>query len=302
MPKGKSKEIVLQVEIAEEPVLSASEANKLRHCEKVLEQFRKDYYAAGEALKTIRDSRLYRTTHGSFELYLQEKWGMSRPWAYELIGVSEVRKNLSAIPDMPMPASMTQTSALAVLKEPADQVAAWRKVVATTPREEITEKRVEAVVKERREKAQAKAEKKAEKAPTKVPRAMTVSKALNHIEAMTDKRVRGMISSTLKPAEIIALSKLNDSVLRETASLVQKGLGYTAAVEEIKGRLQPGDAIRAMHTKAVQGDGWYEGTVGSFYHVCVDEKTKEAMQSKYPGWPFLRKWTKDTGRGPLEVD
>lgn len=40
---------------------------------------------AGEALATIRDERLYRLTHATFEAYCAERWGFSRATAYRMI-------------------------------------------------------------------------------------------------------------------------------------------------------------------------------------------------------------------------
>lgn len=40
---------------------------------------------AGEALATIRDEKLYRMTHTTFEEYVGERWGFSRRTAYRMI-------------------------------------------------------------------------------------------------------------------------------------------------------------------------------------------------------------------------
>lgn len=40
---------------------------------------------AGEALATIRDEKLYRMTHHTFEDYVGERWGFSRRTAYRMI-------------------------------------------------------------------------------------------------------------------------------------------------------------------------------------------------------------------------
>jgi hypothetical protein len=54
----------------------------------------------GNALREIRDSRLYRATHGTFEAYCRERWGISRPHAYRLISSAEVAKSLSPVGDI----------------------------------------------------------------------------------------------------------------------------------------------------------------------------------------------------------
>lgn len=38
---------------------------------------------------TIRDNRLYRESHKTFETYCRERWNMSRPGAYQLIETAE---------------------------------------------------------------------------------------------------------------------------------------------------------------------------------------------------------------------
>lgn len=43
---------------------------------------------AGRALTVIRDARLYRETHATFEAYCRERWQMSRPRAYQLISAA----------------------------------------------------------------------------------------------------------------------------------------------------------------------------------------------------------------------
>ena len=45
------------------------------------------------ALLEIRDSRLYRTSHGTFEDYCREKWGIEQSYADELIDIAQVIGN-----------------------------------------------------------------------------------------------------------------------------------------------------------------------------------------------------------------
>lgn len=53
------------------------------------------------ALLSIRDGRGYRFEYGTFEEYCKERWGMSRPRAYQFIEAAEVMRNLSTIVDIP---------------------------------------------------------------------------------------------------------------------------------------------------------------------------------------------------------
>jgi len=49
-----------------------------------------NFIEVGEALATIRDERLYRATHATFEDYCQTRWGMKRAHANRLITASTV--------------------------------------------------------------------------------------------------------------------------------------------------------------------------------------------------------------------
>ena len=61
----------------------------------------------------IRDQRLYRETHGTFEDYCRERWGMSRFYAHRLIEASEV----AALLPMGNITNELQARALAPLKD-----------------------------------------------------------------------------------------------------------------------------------------------------------------------------------------
>jgi hypothetical protein len=50
---------------------------------------------AGAALMAIRDERLYRDTHETFDAYCRARWSMSRQHAYRLIAGAETSNRLS---------------------------------------------------------------------------------------------------------------------------------------------------------------------------------------------------------------
>ena len=54
------------------------------------------FYEAGRALRELRDRRLYRSTHKSFEDYVQDRFGMKRAHSYRLIEAALVVDNLEA--------------------------------------------------------------------------------------------------------------------------------------------------------------------------------------------------------------
>lgn len=77
--------------------LTEEEAQELEGCEEVIENGLNIWYQVGEALLHIRDNRLYRASHKTFEEYLNERWGMSRSRAHRLIDASQVAANLLPI-------------------------------------------------------------------------------------------------------------------------------------------------------------------------------------------------------------
>lgn len=116
-------------------VLSVVEQSELQKCEAVIERGLKTFIDVGTALMEIRDERLYREHHGTFEDYCRERWGLSRPRAYQLIDAAGVVGNLSTIVDKP--ANEAQVRPLASL--PADlQPVVWERAVETAPNGKVT--------------------------------------------------------------------------------------------------------------------------------------------------------------------
>lgn len=73
--------------------LTKTEQADLRACEQVIAKGLKTFRDVGQALARIRDGKLYRQTHKSFDAYCAEKCGFGRSHAYRLIeaaGVPEV--------------------------------------------------------------------------------------------------------------------------------------------------------------------------------------------------------------------
>jgi hypothetical protein len=79
--------------------LGNPERADLATCEAALDNLRVAFWAAGKALQVIRDARLYRDTHATFEDYVELKWDMSRAQAYRLIDAWPLAESLSPIGD-----------------------------------------------------------------------------------------------------------------------------------------------------------------------------------------------------------
>lgn len=98
-------------------------------CEQRIERGLKTFIDVGQALAEIRDSRLYKGTHDTFESYLEGRWGMSRAHAYRMISAAEVVSPMGDIENPPT--NERQTRALAAVPEP-ERAEVWREVVERT--------------------------------------------------------------------------------------------------------------------------------------------------------------------------
>lgn len=125
--------------------LDSKERSTLVKLEAVIEKNLKAFYEVGTALMKIRDGRLYRETHKTFEAYCKEKWGFYRDQADRLISASKTVENLTPIGVKPTHES--QIRPLARL-EPKQQRKAWKKAVETAPDGKVTAKHVEDAARE----------------------------------------------------------------------------------------------------------------------------------------------------------
>lgn len=126
--------------------LVPEEANRLARCEAAIARGIKAFGEVGAALFEIREGRLYRQTHGTFDDYCQERWGMSKTHANRLINASAVMTNV--IPIGVIPTAESQVRPLAKMP-PDEQKSIWREAVETAPRGKVTARHVESVVKAR---------------------------------------------------------------------------------------------------------------------------------------------------------
>jgi len=90
----------------------------------------------GNALRAIRDDRLYRDGYKSFEEYVKERWGWGKAHAYRMIQAAEVDENLSPIGDA-KPKNEAQLREVA--KAPVEHQAAVVEAAAAKAAEENRE-------------------------------------------------------------------------------------------------------------------------------------------------------------------
>ncbi|MCC5640582.1 hypothetical protein LC593_33080 [Nostoc sp. CHAB 5844] len=80
---------VISAEVS--PELTQEEQRDRLHLERKVEHA---FYEAGCALRELRDRRLYRSTHKTFEEYCKDRFGFERRHPYRLIEAAEVVENL----------------------------------------------------------------------------------------------------------------------------------------------------------------------------------------------------------------
>ena len=117
--------------IAEAPIavtaLSVPEKRKLTSLEKRIDAGLQTFREVGSALLEIRDSRLYRETHPSFEAYCAERWAMNRVRAYQLIDSAKVVQVLGDPEDLKNESQARELAPLAA-EDPDMARAVWAKV------------------------------------------------------------------------------------------------------------------------------------------------------------------------------
>ena len=101
---------------------------RLLQLETLIARNQECFYKIGQALKEIRDNRLYKQTlFGTFEAYTRARWDMGKAHAYRLIKSYEVIYNLSPIGDE-LPANESQARPLAQL-DSIEQRSLWKAII-----------------------------------------------------------------------------------------------------------------------------------------------------------------------------
>ena len=124
--------------------LTKRENEEFEALEEIIEDGLNAFGQAGQALIQIRDKKLYRATHGTFEVYVREKWDLARNRAYRLMEAAIVVQNV-AHGQQTGPTSERQARPLTKLDTPEQQVAAWELAgdIAAEENKPVTAKHVE---------------------------------------------------------------------------------------------------------------------------------------------------------------
>lgn len=110
-----------------EPVSESTPTRSLAELESVIERGLTTFVDVGTALAQIRDSRLYRETHGDFDSYCRERWGFSRQRALQMIDAAAISNDLTTQVVIP-PSHEKQIRELSRI-EPEQRAEVWQAVV-----------------------------------------------------------------------------------------------------------------------------------------------------------------------------
>ena len=131
--------------------LSVVEVQRLEALESVIDAGMQTFVHVGNALLEIRDNRLYRNTHRTFEKYCRERWGVNSSRARQLIDAAEVVENLKSVTAVTLLPAVEKHARPLTSLPPEQQPAVWQRAVETAPNGKITQAHVQAVVDKHRE-------------------------------------------------------------------------------------------------------------------------------------------------------
>lgn len=92
---------VTVIEHATNGSLAPEEQTRLEHLELLIDGGMQSFVVVGRALAAVRDGRLYRGTHRTFESYVADRWGWTRATAYDYIAASDVQENVRPVVQLP---------------------------------------------------------------------------------------------------------------------------------------------------------------------------------------------------------
>ncbi len=139
------------------------EEEKERH--RLESKVERAFYEAGTALRQLRDQRLYRSTHKTFEAYCRDRFGFNRAHPYRLIdaavvvdnlSLSRTQNNLSPNGRQIVPTNERQVRDLVEL-EPDEQFRVWQQAVEQADGKVPSGRIVKGIVERLKEKALVKA-------------------------------------------------------------------------------------------------------------------------------------------------
>jgi hypothetical protein len=122
------------------PELTKTEATELVQHERTINAGLRTFGDVGLALLAIRDGKLYRAAHKTFESYCKARWGWERRHAYRLIDAAETA---ACVQLDTKPANEAQARPLSALPK-EERATAWETVIERAPKDESGQPKVTA--------------------------------------------------------------------------------------------------------------------------------------------------------------
>jgi hypothetical protein len=106
--------------------LTAAETDRLVELEQAVDRGLQTFVEVGQALAEIRERKLYRASHDTFERYCRERWGFTRQRALQFIDAAAVT-TVVVKAGLPAPTHEAQARELVPLRKRPDELeTAWR--------------------------------------------------------------------------------------------------------------------------------------------------------------------------------
>jgi hypothetical protein len=115
--------------------LTGREREELASCEETIASGLSEFLRVGRALSTIRNKRLYRETHSTFDLYVSERWSLGSGASGTLITAFHVAQQLEA-DGIALPTQTTQAAMRSLQRVPPLEglrAGMWRYAVSLCP-------------------------------------------------------------------------------------------------------------------------------------------------------------------------
>lgn len=125
--------------------LTPREEYDFKRCEAVIATGLRTFYQVGSALQTIRERRLYRQTHATFDAYCRERWQMTKTSANRNIAAAEIADRLAPVGVTPEDVTERQIRPLAKLPD-EQQPEAWQRAQELAAGAAVTSAHVEQAV------------------------------------------------------------------------------------------------------------------------------------------------------------
>jgi hypothetical protein len=195
-------------------VKESPELTTLDSCEAVIERGLATFVEVGTALLAIRDGKLYRKTHKTFEAYCRERWGFTDRRGRQLMDAAQVG---TLVPNIP---SERVARELAPLKNEPEQMRAVMTEAAALYEDKPTAAQVKEVVREQ----------KAQRPKTKLTPEGKVSAPI--AEALAELKHWAGILEIVSSIDLSVLPKQKIDITIEYLSSIQKTL--TSILKQLK--------------------------------------------------------------------